>query len=298
MRAGVQRRGAWFGAGAALAIALFGCPGDTELAAGDPASQGSGSAGSGAGDAGSGRGSSGVEGGTGADAGGGAAGTGGSGRGGGGGSGSDGGGAGAGGNGSSGGGAGHDGAESCPDDLAVPAICQSCAGGGCGEPACRGGEFVGFRCPEDGGSAGSGAAGGGGGDRDGCVHGGCSSQLCVEASDEPIASTCEWRDEYACYQAAECARQADGACGFTQDDALEACLDGGGDGPLQWYPTCGDPVCTSLQVDDDPGVPNCNAAMAEGAACDDPGARCETLSCGVERVCATQSPIGLGGCPL
>lgn len=55
-----------------------------------------------------------------------------------------------------------------------------------------------------------------------CYRGGCSNQLC---SDQPgLISTCEWREEYACYQAAACERQPDGQCGFTPSPALAACL--------------------------------------------------------------------------
>lgn len=54
-----------------------------------------------------------------------------------------------------------------------------------------------------------------------CRRTGCSGQIC---SDQDVASTCEWRDEYACYKEAECTRQADGRCGFTPTPALKACL--------------------------------------------------------------------------
>lgn len=55
-----------------------------------------------------------------------------------------------------------------------------------------------------------------------CYVGGCSSQLCTE---EPgMASTCEYREEYACYQNAVCKRQATGECGWTKTQALNACL--------------------------------------------------------------------------
>ncbi len=56
-----------------------------------------------------------------------------------------------------------------------------------------------------------------------CKRGGCSSQLCVEEGDDAI-STCEYRAEYACYAKAECARQADGTCGWTANAELTACL--------------------------------------------------------------------------
>lgn len=56
----------------------------------------------------------------------------------------------------------------------------------------------------------------------GCFVGGCSQEICSE--DPGAVSTCEWRPEYACYRSAECARQDDGACGWTPTDALAACL--------------------------------------------------------------------------
>ncbi len=55
-----------------------------------------------------------------------------------------------------------------------------------------------------------------------CHRGGCSGQLCTDRDD--VVTTCEWRPEYACYQQATCERQADGQCGFTQDEALTSCL--------------------------------------------------------------------------
>jgi hypothetical protein len=56
-----------------------------------------------------------------------------------------------------------------------------------------------------------------------CVKSGCSSTMCVEPGKEMV-TTCEWKPEYACYQAAACERQADGSCGWTQTPELEACL--------------------------------------------------------------------------
>jgi hypothetical protein len=58
---------------------------------------------------------------------------------------------------------------------------------------------------------------------DDCHVGGCSGELCVGPG-EPDASTCEWRDEYACYRTATCERQAGGRCGWTPTPELEACL--------------------------------------------------------------------------
>ncbi len=54
-----------------------------------------------------------------------------------------------------------------------------------------------------------------------CRPTGCSGQIC---SDEDIASTCEYRSEYACYRNAECKRQSNGSCGWTQSSTLLACL--------------------------------------------------------------------------
>lgn len=54
-----------------------------------------------------------------------------------------------------------------------------------------------------------------------CLVTGCSSQVCA---DDHIITTCEWRAEYACYKTAECTRQSNGACGWTQDKNLIDCL--------------------------------------------------------------------------
>ena len=59
-----------------------------------------------------------------------------------------------------------------------------------------------------------------------CFVGGCSSQLC--SAEEGISSTCEWREEYACYREATCERQTDGSCNWTSTPELRACLDAGG----------------------------------------------------------------------
>jgi hypothetical protein len=54
-----------------------------------------------------------------------------------------------------------------------------------------------------------------------CRSTGCSGQICA---DQDVITTCEFREEYACYQTATCERQADGACGWTATPELEACL--------------------------------------------------------------------------
>jgi Kazal-type serine protease inhibitor domain len=59
--------------------------------------------------------------------------------------------------------------------------------------------------------------------QNGCKVAGCSSQLCVEEGSDSI-STCEYREEYACYRTARCERQATGVCGWTQSQELRSCI--------------------------------------------------------------------------
>lgn len=54
-----------------------------------------------------------------------------------------------------------------------------------------------------------------------CKITGCSGQLC---SDEDVRTTCEFKEEYACYKTAKCERQEDGKCGWTPTEELVACL--------------------------------------------------------------------------
>lgn len=64
-------------------------------------------------------------------------------------------------------------------------------------------------------------ADGGPGGAAACFVGGCSSQVCSDRPD--VVSTCEFRPEYECLRGAQCARQADGRCGWTETDELRAC---------------------------------------------------------------------------
>lgn len=60
-----------------------------------------------------------------------------------------------------------------------------------------------------------------------CIRAGCSGQICIDETtynENPFATTCEFRPEYACYQQAACERQTSGSCGFTQTDELTMCL--------------------------------------------------------------------------
>jgi eight-cysteine-cluster-containing protein len=54
-----------------------------------------------------------------------------------------------------------------------------------------------------------------------CKPTGCSGQIC---SDEDVASTCEYREVYACYKQARCERQATGECGWTETTAFKSCV--------------------------------------------------------------------------
>ena len=58
-----------------------------------------------------------------------------------------------------------------------------------------------------------------------CYVGGCSSHICTDMPPGQYASTCEWKEEYACYRTAKCERQATGQCGWTETAELKACID-------------------------------------------------------------------------
>jgi|GEM_PF-2445902 len=61
----------------------------------------------------------------------------------------------------------------------------------------------------------------------GCAVTGCSAQLCVDARlAGEIATTCEWRPEYACLRGARCGPFGpDGACGWEETPELRACVE-------------------------------------------------------------------------
>lgn len=60
-----------------------------------------------------------------------------------------------------------------------------------------------------------------------CFVGGCSSHVCSSHPD--IMTTCEWREEYACYREATCEVQPSGECGWTENPALIQCLNSKGE---------------------------------------------------------------------
>jgi eight-cysteine-cluster-containing protein len=57
-----------------------------------------------------------------------------------------------------------------------------------------------------------------------CKIGGCSGEICQSIDSEPIASTCIYKPEYACYKTARCELQANEKCGWTQTNSLIYCL--------------------------------------------------------------------------
>jgi len=57
-----------------------------------------------------------------------------------------------------------------------------------------------------------------------CKIAGCSGQLCVDKNAEDIITTCEYRQEYACYKNARCEKQSDGQCSWTQTAELSKCI--------------------------------------------------------------------------
>jgi eight-cysteine-cluster-containing protein len=54
-----------------------------------------------------------------------------------------------------------------------------------------------------------------------CVVTGCSGQVCAP---EAVFTTCEWREEYACYQQYGDCGCNNGTCGWAQTDDLNSCL--------------------------------------------------------------------------
>jgi hypothetical protein len=70
-----------------------------------------------------------------------------------------------------------------------------------------------------------------------CAVAGCSSQLCVEASEaENTMSTCEWIKEYDCYKkfgiCGTASNNYDNSCGWLQSPELIDCLNDAKKSPL------------------------------------------------------------------
>jgi hypothetical protein len=87
----------------------------------------------------------------------------------------------------------------------------------------------------------------------GCVRAGCSAHLCVEEGID-IASTCEWRPVYECYQQATCERQENGQCGFTPTHELVECLERHGEGMCELDPRWNDGFQAECESPQAPGI--------------------------------------------
>lgn len=61
-----------------------------------------------------------------------------------------------------------------------------------------------------------------------CVTAGCSGTICQHQDAEDFATTCEWQEEYACYQDDDVTSCGcfEGSCGWDQTDELDQCLQG------------------------------------------------------------------------
>jgi hypothetical protein len=59
----------------------------------------------------------------------------------------------------------------------------------------------------------------------GCAVSGCGQQICGAAGEvEDMVTSCEWKEEYACYAASRCEKQANGQCGWTETAELNQCI--------------------------------------------------------------------------
>ncbi|WP_437659432.1 hypothetical protein [Sorangium sp. So ce1182] len=111
-------------------------------------------------------------------------------------------------------------------------------------PLLTGAKGQGCQPPGDGGP-GPGGGGSAGGEPAACMVTGCSGQVCA---DEGVITTCEYREEYACYsEHGVCERGASGECGWRQTPELEACLGGGEPAPCV-VTGCSGQVCSDENV--------------------------------------------------
>lgn len=57
-----------------------------------------------------------------------------------------------------------------------------------------------------------------------CMTGGCSGTICQSRNEEPVFTTCEYRDEYSCYKEIECGC-VEGKCLWKKTAEFELCYD-------------------------------------------------------------------------
>jgi hypothetical protein len=75
----------------------------------------------------------------------------------------------------------------------------------------------------------------------------------------------------------------------------------GGSPGLQWFSTCGDPVCRVPPTNDPTGIAPCDPTKGEkaGAPCTELNAECDPGSgCGKMLICTTSDPTHGGVCPI
>ena len=61
--------------------------------------------------------------------------------------------------------------------------------------------------------------------QDGCKVGGCSGEICSEASVAgDLVTNCIYTPQFACYKTARCERQTTGKCGWSQTPELQSCI--------------------------------------------------------------------------
>ncbi len=98
-------------------------------------------------------------------------------------------------------------------------------------------------------------------------------------------------------------------CGISpsgiEDEFLDTCLPPGWtqcepepSTDLQWYSTCGDPVCGPDEGD--LGLDACADGIEEGDPCEEQDSQCDAmLGCGASLICAESDPkLAPGGCPI
>lgn len=106
-----------------------------------------------------------------------------------------------------------------------------------------------------------------------------SCQVCPDGSCAPVSATCE---------SGQCITHY-GTCG-------------GGTDKLNWYMTCGDPVCRGPGAGGtSSGYPPCDPAAGQKVTgpCDKAGQICDPGgSCGEKLMCATSDPTHGGNCPI
>ena len=57
-----------------------------------------------------------------------------------------------------------------------------------------------------------------------CITGGCSGTICQSKDSEPMITTCEWTEKYACYKLTSCGC-IDGKCAWRETDEFNECIE-------------------------------------------------------------------------